>query len=135
VGEANAEPVWIDRKAFASGEATDGVCPKIIDVTGRARRLFGAALGELAPGLWRAGVVLELCPDAARRALVFEFGVGEAMTTRSIPLGRPGRFEFCIEHEFKGDGPAELALELMKPAYHGSVRLVGAKIEQLSAHG
>jgi hypothetical protein len=116
---------------FRSADTSDGLCPEVIDITGRPRHLFTGPNLELAPGRWRATVSLELCPDAARRTFALDFGTGTDFAAKDIPHGVSGAMNVSIEHELKPGDLAELRLWLHRAAFHGEIRLLGAVLERL----
>jgi len=125
-------PVWWDRACFLSDEAPDRRCPEVIDVTGRARFLFFGPFIPLGRGLWRATVRLELCPDAARRTLALQFGVEPDYTTHDLPSGACGSLTPQIDFLCETPGTAQVRLWLKKAAFHGEVRLAGARVEPVA---
>src|SRR5579871_6987322 len=83
--------VWWGRGIFLSDEdVTGGVCPPVIDVTGRARILVYGPCRQLAPGVWRATVLLHLSPDAAHRRIGLQFGADPDFASAEVPLGVDG---------------------------------------------
>ncbi len=125
-------PEWWSREAFLSGDPPGGICPPVIDITGRPRFLFHGPFIALSPGLWRATVFLELCADAARRSLALQFGAEPDYTTKALPRGAPGRHAVQLDYRLSEPGVGQVRLWLTKPAFHGDIRLSGAKIERVS---
>jgi hypothetical protein len=137
VGSASAlgDRIWVDRDSFLSDEAGDGRCPAEIDITGRPRRLAHALYGPLAAGSWRVTFELELREDAGRRSMNLEVRAGDDVTTRSVPMGREGRLRLQVDHTLAESSILDCSLQLTKPAFHGCVKLLGAWLEPISAHG
>ena len=123
--------IWIDRLSFESAEEPDGRCPSRIDLTGRDRLLASTRSNVLPAGDWRAVFILNLCPDACRRVMHLEMGVGDTLTVRSIPQGRAGTFQLQLDHTIEHPSAIELRLQLIKPAFHGWVHLSGAWLEAI----
>lgn len=122
---------WWGRETFLSYNERSNICPEVIDATGRARYLFFGPFIVLPPGLWRATVYLELCPDAARRQLALQFGAEPDYTTLDLPQGMPGRHVERIEHPLFEPAPCQIRLWLKKAAFHGEIRFSGAHVARL----
>jgi hypothetical protein len=118
---------WLIPSDFLSG-TTAAACPEAIDVTGRARYLVYGPYVALAPGRWRATVILHLCPDAARRPLAVQFGAEPNYTTLDLPFGVPGNHRVDIEHAFDHGDAAQVRLWLKRAAFHGEARLIGVSL-------
>jgi hypothetical protein len=134
-GETEQSPIegaplsmWWGRELFLSVDVPDGRCPTVIDVTGRARILSFGPYAPLGLGPWRARVVLDLCPDAARCRLALQFGLSTDFTTVDVPRGAPGRREIELDYFCETPGLAEVRLVLMRAAFHGEVQLHGVDI-------
>jgi hypothetical protein len=123
--------LWWGPEVFVTPDGPANACPTIIDLTGRSRYLVFGPYLALSPGLWRARAFVDLCPDAARRLLAFEFGADPDYTSVDIIRGVPGRHVVELEHRMSGEGLAQVRLWLKKPAFHGRARFLGAAIERL----
>jgi hypothetical protein len=127
---------WWDRGDFLSdAEGPAGTCPVAIDVTGRARFLSYGPFADLAPGVWRATVFLNLCPDAARCRLAVQFGAEPDYTTKDLEFRITGNHKVEIEHVIHQTGPGQVRLWLKKAAFHGEVRFAGAAVERIGDIG
>jgi hypothetical protein len=123
--------LWWGREIFSSAEGPSGDCPPVIDLTGRPRYLLFGPYVALPPGLWRATAFVELCPDAAKRVLAFQFGAEPDYTTVDVIRGVVGRQVVELEHPMRSDGLAQLRLWLKKAAFHGEARFLGASLERM----
>jgi hypothetical protein len=122
---------WWARELFLSPDFEGGICPAVLDVTGRARYLFFGPYIELSSGIWRAEVRFRLCPDASRCRLAVQFGVEPDYTTIDVPFGVPGPHAVRIEHKQSVAGLAQIRLWLKKAAFHGEVRFTGASVSRI----
>ena len=121
---------WWGRELFLVGRGPYSPCPEIIDVTGLARVLVFGPYRELPAGIWRATVTLDVSPDAARRPLDVQFGKLPDYTTSPLPFGVPGRHTVKLEYVLRKSGLAEVRVNLKRAAFHGEIRLFGAKVER-----
>ena len=121
-----------DRSVFHNAETPDRSCPELIDLTGLARHVVFGPFVTLEAGLWRATVDLELCPDAARRHLVVEFGGSGDFSGVELPPRVAGRKSVSIDHRFHEGTQAEVRVLLAKAAFHGDLRFLGATLERLN---
>jgi hypothetical protein len=128
---ADDSALWWPPEMFLSADGPGDRCPPTIDVTGHARRLLWGPYVALPPGLWRARAVVDICPDAARRTLAFEFGAEPDYTAVDLIRGVSGLQTVDVEHRMTGEGLAELRLWLRKAAFHGEARFLGAAVERL----
>jgi hypothetical protein len=131
---ASGASLWWGREQFQSLEPGAGhnhECPAVIDLTGPQRTLLWGPYAVLEAGLWRATALIDLCPDAAKRVLAFQFGIEPDYTTADLTREVAGRHAVVIEHHMPGDGLTTLRLWLKKPAFHGEVRFLGAIVERL----
>jgi tetratricopeptide (TPR) repeat protein len=113
-------------------EADPGACPETIDLTGAPRNLVHGPYVPLQPGIWRAVINFELCPDAARRRLSLSFGCNSTknITEREVsPAAGPQ--QVVIEHAVQDGDNTSLALALKRHAFHGEVRFHAATVERL----
>jgi hypothetical protein len=102
--------------------------PETIDVTGPARNLAFGPYICLTPGVWEAELEFELCAEAAQYDYPIDFGVLEDFTQCVVrPVGA-GRQTASLRHTFASALPAELRLWLGRAAFHGELRLHGAKL-------
>ena len=122
---------WWARELFLSPDSEGGVCPEVIDVTGRARYLFFGPYIELPSGIWRAEIRFHLCPDASRCRLAAQFGAEPDYATVDVPNGKPGSRVIRIEHARREPGLSQIRLWLKKAAFHGEVRLSGAAVSRI----
>jgi hypothetical protein len=123
---------WWDRSAFCDGSGQNGEpCPQVIDTTGRPRCLFHGPGLHLEPGLWRATVFLHVCDMSARRPFTLQFGIGPDYTSVDLEYGVQGNHRVELRHGFPEGGPGQIRLWLRRAAFHGEVRLVGARISRL----
>lgn len=106
-------------------------CPAVIDVTGPARCLVFGPYLPLEPGVWRATAIFELCPEAARRSLIVEFGAMPSFTTKTVPR-QPGPHRIEMEFEVGPDDLVEVRLLMTLAGFHGELKFSGALLERLS---
>lgn len=123
---------WWDRSCFRSNETPDNHCPEVIDITGRRRILVFGPWRRLASGLWRATVSVELCNEASRRSFGVQFGSLRQFTTVGVPRGVAGRHDVELIHRLTPEEHAEIRIGVMAPAFHGSLRFLGAKVEPVA---
>jgi hypothetical protein len=128
--KAGPSRVWWPADLFQS-EAGGADAP--IDVTGRARCLCWGPYVVLPPGFWRVQVSLELCQDAARYDYFIEFGVLSRFS-RQLFRGAPGERQ-VVELTFEAPElwTAELRIHLLRPAFHGELRLLGAQVDRIES--
>lgn len=122
--------LWWERERFRSVDS-EGVCPAVIDVTGKPRCLVYGPHLILEPGLWRATAIFELCPDAARRRLVVQFGPYPDYATEEVPMGRSGTHKIDLDYEFQTSRHAEVRMFLMRAGFHGELRFSGAVLRKV----
>ena len=130
----DAEPahVW-SRERFFNGDGSWTPCPPVIDVTGPPRFLcYGPGL-QLEAGLWRVRISFELCPDAARRVYLVQFGAGADYTTVESELGRPGRQDIEIDHFMKIDDIAYVRIWVARAAFHGEFKILEARAKKITS--
>ncbi|MGA0602283.1 hypothetical protein ACO2Q3_16365 [Caulobacter sp. KR2-114] len=113
---------------FMAGDSPGASCPAAIDVTGRGRILAYGPYLRLPAGRWRAGVVVEVCPDAARRPYRLEVSAGATIARAVVAPGRPGPRTLAADVELHDAAPVELRLWLERAAFHGTLRFAGARI-------
>ncbi len=123
------EAAFWERERFLSDLAQP--CPPVIDLTGPPRFVAFGPYVTLAPGCWRAKVILELCPEAARRRLAAQFGAEPDYATVALPAGVPGHHAIVIDHTFAAGDLAQARLWLQGAAFHGEVRFLGVEISPL----
>lgn len=129
-GSQQVEPdrlEWEPSRFYSAGQPGNR-CPPLIDVTGRARYLLYGPYAPLSRGLWRATVIFDLCPDAARRRLTVDFGTATDFATVEVPFGVAGRHEVNIAHFIPEASPCEVRILLQKAAFHGSLRFLGVEL-------
>ncbi len=125
---------WYSHEDFVCDDLPGGgPCPKVIDITGRARVIFRGPGVTVGPGLWRATVHFELCQDAARRFLALDFGVAPDFAIIDLPRGVVGPQRVMMDRSIAFAAPLQLSLRLRKPAFHGYVRFTGATLQRLAA--
>ena len=125
--------VWWDRGVFLSDEdVAGGVCPPVVDVTGRARILVYGPHRQLAPGVWRATALLHLSPDAAHRRIGVQFGADPDFATVDLPLGVDGDHRAELTLTVIDETPLEVRLWLKKAAFHGEIRFAGVLLERIA---
>jgi hypothetical protein len=125
--------MWWDRNIFLSDEdASEGACPPVIDVTGRARILVYGPNRELTPGVWRATAFLHLSPDAALRRLAVQFGAEPNYSTADLPLGSPGDHQVELTLAVREARPHQVRIWLKKAAFHGELSLAGVSVERIA---
>ncbi len=106
-------------------------CPPVIDLTGPPRFVVFGPYMALAPGRWRAEMIFELCPEAARRRLAAQFGAEPDYATVAAPAGVSGRHAIVIDHTFASGDLAQARLWLQGAAFHGEVRFLGVTVRAL----
>lgn len=124
-------PLEWERARFYSAGQPGNRCPPVIDITGRARYLLYGPYAPLSPGLWRAMVIFDLCPDAARRRLSVDFGTATDFATVEVPFGVAGRHSVEVVHAIPDDSPCEARILLQKAAFHGAMRFMGVELRRL----
>lgn len=124
---------WWSRELFFDGDRPAEVCPEVIDITGRGRILAYGPLLALPGGDWRLSLRFELCADAARHCWRIEFAAGEALSQREVRPTGPGFYEVDTDASWTGVALAEGRLWVAEPAFHGALRLHGARIEWAGA--
>jgi hypothetical protein len=128
--------IWWGREQFLSCSASGRhePCPEVVDVTGPERTLVFGPYASLAPGLWRATAMFELCPDAARRQLAVDFGAMPSFRVKEAPR-QPGRHVIELEYEVQPDDLVEVRLLMRTAGFHGEVRFLGAGLRRLGDAG
>lgn len=124
-------PGWWPPEMFLSPEKPEGRCPPVIAVTGRPRDLIFGPYVSLAPGVWRATVFLEVCPNASRCRFDLEFGIFPNYTKIPVTFVGPGHHKLEIEYEVAEAGDAEVRLVLIRPGFHGELRFAGVSVERM----
>jgi hypothetical protein len=124
--------IWWGREQFYSCSASGRhePCPEVVDVTGPRRALVFGPYFPLEPGLWRATAMFELCPDAARRQLVVDFGAMPSFRFKE-PAHQPGRHVIELDYEVQREDLVEVRLLMRAAGFHGEVRFLGAFLERL----
>jgi hypothetical protein len=130
IAVADPEELWWAPDAFYA-EAGTAATP--IDITGHARILFWGPYIELPPGLWRAEVRLECCAEAARYDYLIEFGT-VARFSRTVFRPEPGACTL-VDTTYRTTEPwrSELRAWVARPAFHGELRLVGARLLRIES--
>lgn len=119
-----------DKLLSCSAAGVHETCPAVMDVTGPARCLVFGPYLPLEPGLWRATAIFELCPEAARRRLIVEFGAIPSFTTKTVPR-QPGPHRIEMEFEVRPDDLVEVRLLMTLAGFDGELRFSGALLERL----
>ncbi|HEX3920395.1 MAG TPA: hypothetical protein VHW60_23890 [Caulobacteraceae bacterium] len=123
-------PLPLARERFFHGDAPGQPCPETLDLTGLGRILVYGPYEPVTPGLWTATLRLEVCADGATRPFQFDVVTGADVTETRFRPGRPGAFQVQARHAVDADGLMELRLWVMKPTFHGELRLLGATLER-----
>ena len=125
---------WWGRPLFFSGDAPGQPCPEAIDLTGRARILAYGPYLALPPGRWRLTARLEMVDaDAARQPYRLEFGGQAAQgATDFRPVGGAGLYDVAVDAVLADVESVELRVWLVRSAFHGTVRFIGASLEWLT---
>lgn len=121
---------WEPSRFYSAGQPGNR-CPPVIDITGRARYLLYGPYAPLSPGLWRATVIFDLCPDAARRPLSVDFGTPTDFATVEVPFGVAGCHRIEVIHPISDETPCEVRILLRKAAFHGKFRFLGVNLLRL----
>ena len=128
--------VWWPHEIFLSHNQAmtgHGVCPAVIDATGRARHLAFGPFRQLAPGRWRASLVLRVSATAARRALAVDFGAPPHFALYNLPHGVAGLHTIELENTFGPDDLAQVRLWVKRPAFDGEIGFLGVALNQIDA--
>jgi hypothetical protein len=124
-------PLTLARERFFHGDAPGQPCPETLDLTGLGRILFYGPYEPVTPGLWTAALRLEVCADGATRPFQFDVVTGAHVTETRFRPERPGVFQVQARHAVDAAAPLELRLWVMKPTFHGELRLLGATLERV----
>jgi hypothetical protein len=122
---------WWGPEHFWWGDDHAAALPERIDVTGAARTLVFGPLTALPAGRWRIRVRFALCADAARSGYILYFGGGRELEMLGVQPSGAGDYEIALENSWDDVGSADFRLALMRPAFHGELRFLGAQIEAL----
>ncbi len=128
--------IWWPHELFLTYDqavTNHGVCPAVIDVTGRARHLAFGPFRPLKPGLWRASLVLLVSAKAARRPLAADFGAEPNFTLYTLPYGVPGLHHIALENTLGPDDLAQVRLWVKRPAFEGEVGFLGVALNSIDA--
>lgn len=129
--DADPAHVW-SRDRFFKGDGSWTPCPPAIDVTGPPRFLCYGPGVLLEAGLWKVRISFELCPDAARRSYLVQFGAGADYTTVDSKAGRPGRRDIEIEHFMREDDIVYVRIWVARAAFHGELRFIEAMAKKIA---
>lgn len=129
--DADPAHVW-SRDRFFKGDGSWTPCPPVIDVTGPPRFLCYGPGVPLEAGRWRVRISFELCPDAARRSYLVQFGAGADYTTVDSKAGQPGRRDIEIEHFMKEADIAYVRIWVARAAFHGELRFIEAMAKKIA---
>jgi hypothetical protein len=110
-----------------------GVCPAIIDATGRARYLAFGPFHQLPPGRWRASLVLRVSATAALRPLAVEFGTPPNVAAYNLPYGVAGLHRIELENTFGPDDLSQFRLSVKRAAFQGEIGFLGVALHSLDA--
>jgi hypothetical protein len=133
-GAANATVrprIRLEPQDFRCDEGPDRRPPEVFDLKGLDRHLFYGPYIELAPGVWRARVELELSEDASKRQLAIQFGIEPDFTVFEVPYRAEGRMEFELEYAVRNAGLVQIRLWLRRAAFTGKVRFGGVTLERV----
>ncbi len=108
-------------------------CSSVIDATGRARHLIFGPFQTLAPGQWRASVVLRISAPAARRPLAVDFGAGQDFILQNLPYGVPGLHTINLENTFGETDHAQFRLWVKRAAFEGEIGFLGVALKFVGA--
>ena len=124
--------IWWGREQLLSCDVAGRAetCPEMMDVTGPARCLVFGPYRRLEPGLWRATAVFDLCPEAARRRLIVQFGAMPEFTTKDVPR-QAGRHRIEMDFEVEPQDQVEVRLLMTLAGFHGELRFSGAVLGRL----
>jgi hypothetical protein len=123
--------IWWPHELFLSSSqdvTTHGPCPAVIDATGRPRHLIFGPFRTLAPGQWRASVILRISPEAARRPLAVDFGADSNFVLTNLPYGAPGLHRIDLEHTFSETDHAQFRLWVKRAAFEGEIGFLGVAL-------
>jgi hypothetical protein len=124
-------PGWWSPEMFLSPETPERRCPNVLPVTGPPRDLVFGPYVSLAPGVWRAMVFVEVCPDASRCRFDLEFGIFPSYTKTPVTFLGPGHHKLEIEYIVPEAGDAEVRLVLIRPGFRGELRFAGVSVERV----
>jgi hypothetical protein len=124
---------WWPAEVFVSAEPSFAC--GAVDITGPARNLTFGPYVCLTPGVWEAELLFDVCPDAARYDYVVDFGVGADYASLVTRPAGPGLQAISLRHAFRTAALAEIRLHLGRPAFHGELRLRGARLTLLERVG
>jgi hypothetical protein len=124
--------IWWGREQLLSCDASGltQTCPEAIDVTGPARCLVFGPYLPLEPGLWRATTIFDLCPEAAHRRMIVQFGAMPEFTTREAPR-QAGRHLIEMDYHVRPKHQVEVRLLMTMAGFHGELRFAGAFLKRL----
>jgi hypothetical protein len=132
-GEAE---IWWPHEIFltySQDVTSHGVCPALIDATGRPRHLAFGPFQTLAPGRWRASVVLRVSASAARRPLAVDFGAEPNFVLHTLPFGVPGLHRIDLENTFAENDYAQFRLWVKRAAFDGEIGFLGVALTFINA--
>jgi hypothetical protein len=128
--------IWWPHELFLTHDQTvtsHGVCPAVIDATGRARHLAFGPFRRLEPGWWRASLVLKVSASLARRPLAVDFGAPPNFVAYNLPYGVAGLHEIELENAFGPDDLAQVRLWIKRPAFEGEIGFLGVALNPVDA--
>jgi hypothetical protein len=106
-------------------------CPLELDIMGRPRTLIYGPYLNLPAGRWQVEVAFGLCEAAAGYDYLIEFGTNADMARVRYRPGRGGEHSVALAYDVRDYSPVEIRISLLRAAFHGQIRLVGAWIRKL----
>jgi hypothetical protein len=128
--------IWWPHELFLTSSQdvkSHSVCPAVIDATGRPRHLVFGPFRALAPGRWRASVVLRVSAAAAGRPLAVDFGAEPNFVLDTLPFGAPGLHRIDLENTFTENDHAQFRLWVKRAAFEGEIGFMGVALTFVNA--
>lgn len=110
---------------FDVEDAPGSSADRLIDITGRARRLFSGPRIVLPQASWRLTLELNLIGASVEHTFLLEISAGHLLASRSIKPEREGAMAITLDFQVDdtADHPVDIAISLQKAAFDGLVAL------------
>jgi hypothetical protein len=125
-----AKATWLPDVYKLPTELHPGV--ESIDLMGLARLLIQGPYFDITPGTWALTVDLEIDAPGSGIPLSFEWGHGTDVTELSVTVRANGMYRVVLEHTWAEVSHADLRILLVRPTFHGQLRLVSSEVERIA---
>jgi len=124
----NLPPIIWERELFFLGDRPSERATGLIDVTGRARRLFDGPHIMLPPGSWSLSLKLFFSRETTEHDFLVEVVADRQVASRTIRPQAEGVVEVDLAFALEAttDHPIAIRLSTQRAAFDGTVAVVGA---------